>query len=92
MRYKVKFKHYAEDGSLIQAGCHIEEQEDGTFKHIWTRVGVKFDETEDACQDTREIDVVRPGRYCLTCTACMHGRGRSILLCSSTKHLTQYIS
>ena len=64
-RYKVKFKQFTSDGSLVQAGCHIEEQVDGTFKHIWTRVSVKFDETEGAWKDITNIDVVRPGRYCM---------------------------
>ena len=65
IRYKVKFKLFPDDGSLVKAGCQIEEQEDGTFKHIWTRVNVK---TEGAWQDLRKIDVVRPGRYwCMIC-------------------------
>ena len=61
VRYKVEFKQYLDDGSLIKAGCHIEEK-DGTFRHIWTRVNIKIDETEDTGQLYGKIDVVRPGR------------------------------
>ena len=39
----------------------MEEQEDGTFKHIWTRVNIKYDETERAWP--KNLDIVRPGRY-----------------------------
>ena len=60
-RYKIKFKQFADDGSLIQVGCHMEEQEYGTFKHIWTRVNIKSDETEHSWR--KNLDIVRPGRY-----------------------------
>ena len=61
VRYKVEFKQYLDDGNLIKAGCHIEEK-DGTFRHIWTRVNVKIDETEDTGQLFGKIDIVCPGR------------------------------
>ena len=60
-RYKIKFKQFTDDGSLIQVGCHMEEHEDGTFKHIWTHVDIKSDETERAWP--KNLDIVRPGRY-----------------------------
>jgi hypothetical protein len=60
-RYKIEFKIFASDaGSLVKAGCHIEEQGD-TFKHIWTRICIK-DDTKDSWRD---INIICPGRYTL---------------------------
>ena len=63
VRYKIKFKCFPGDGRLLEAGCHMEEQEYGTFKHIWTRVNVLSDATKHAIQDKKKIDIVCPGRY-----------------------------
>ena len=45
----------------MQVGCHMEEQEYGTFKPVWTRSSVKFDESDRAWQ--KNLDIVCPGRY-----------------------------
>jgi hypothetical protein len=58
-RYKIEFKMFA--GSLVKAGCHIEDQGDA-FKHIWTRISIK-DEIRDPWQDMKNIDIIRPRRY-----------------------------
>ena len=44
----------------------MEEHEDGTFKHIWTRVDIKSDETERAWP--KNLNIVRPGRYIINFT------------------------
>ena len=41
-----------EGEAVVKAESHIEEQEDGTFKLIWTRFASKG----------AKLDVVRPGR------------------------------
>ena len=70
-RYKIKFKQFADDvRSLIKVGCHMEEQEYGTFKHIWTRVNIKSDETERGWP--KFLNIVRPGRY-IVCISSLVG-------------------
>lgn len=67
VRYKVKFKIFADDArSLVLGGCHMEEH-DGAFKHIWTRMSIKnLSETKDSWKNVKKIDVICPGRYCNT--------------------------
>ena len=60
VRYKMRFTQYDKEKEVATAASHIEEQEDGTFKLIWTRLTPK----EYRTQCKVKLDVVRPGsRY-----------------------------
>ena len=52
------FTQYDKENKVATAASHIEEQEDGTFKLIWTRFIPK--EYRTGCKV--KLDVVRPGR------------------------------
>ena len=53
VKYKVKFVAYI-GTKPIKCDCHVEKQENGSFKLIWTRVRTKGNRSN--------FDIVRPGR------------------------------
>ena len=55
----MKFTQYYGKRAKVTADSHIEEQEDGTFKLIWTRLSSK---EITPVQGRVKLDVVRPGR------------------------------
>ena len=56
----MRFSQYDKGTKVATAESHIEEQDDGTFKLIWTRLTPK----EYRTQCKVKFDVVRPGsRY-----------------------------
>ena len=66
VRYKMRFTQYDKEEEVAKAESHIEEQEDGTFKLVWTRKTSKDYRT----QSKVKLDVVRPGsRYMHGCMA-----------------------
>ena len=48
----------------VPAASHMEEQENGTFKLIWTRAETRESKTT-TWHDKTKLDIVRPGRYML---------------------------
>ena len=58
--YQVRYKvYFIMEG--VAVASHMEEQGDGTFKHIWTRASIG--ETTNGWNDKTKLDIVRPGRY-----------------------------
>ena len=61
VRYTMKFTQY-DKGTEVAAASHIEEKEDGTFEHDWTRIRIHSRTSKT------NLDIVRPGkRYSYVC-------------------------
>ena len=62
-RYKVKFMLYTDDGTTVEVGCQMEENDRKLFDLNWARINGIANPDDQWTDIKTKLDIVRPGKY-----------------------------